>query len=195
MPMSYFLALTGSLAGSIIVALASIWAVRVQGEEQRKNREQRIAGEVEGFLSALKNEIQTIWDEYQKTHGERLQELEESEHFYGLILEVGHRYLTVYEKNADLLGRVRDDDLRKSIVQTYTQMKKLIDTHRVNNSLIKELRGLINQKPTVHDASGSEQLESRIESIKEDLTQHMKGLKSEHEKTQDYVGALLGQLH
>lgn len=194
MPVSYLLALAGSLAGSIIVALASIWAVRVQGEEQRKNREQRIAGEVEGFLSALKNEIQTIWDEYQQTHGVRLQELKESEEFYGLILEVGHRYLTVYEENADLLGRVRDDDLRKNIVQTYTQMKKLIDTHRVNNNLLKELRGLINQKPSVHSSSGTGQLESRIKSLKEDLIQHMTVLKQEHQKTQNHVASLLGQL-
>jgi hypothetical protein len=47
-------------------------------------------------------------------------------------------FLVVYNGNTFLLGRIKDNDLRKSIIKTYTLSKGMVDSFRMNNDLIQK---------------------------------------------------------
>jgi len=53
---------------------------------------------------------------------------------------ISENYFTVFESNAGLIGKIKNDDLRETIVETYTQVKGMIDSFKMNNYFILEVR-------------------------------------------------------
>jgi hypothetical protein len=51
---------------------------------------------------------------------------------------VGFDYFTIFHSNAFLIGRIDNVELRRLMVQTYTHAKGLIDSYRLNNSMLEK---------------------------------------------------------
>lgn len=51
-------------------------------------------------------------------------------------------YMTVFNANADQIGRISNPKLRKLILQTYVSTKSLLDTYKMNNLYLGQVTSL-----------------------------------------------------
>ncbi len=54
--------------------------------------------------------------------------------YYPLVSD----FFTIYNGNSFLIGRIKDNDLRKQIIKTYTLAKGMVDSFRLNNDLVSK---------------------------------------------------------
>jgi hypothetical protein len=52
---------------------------------------------------------------------------------------ISQNYFVVYEKNVQLIGKIKDDILGSTIIECYTMMKGLLDSFALNNGLVAKL--------------------------------------------------------
>jgi hypothetical protein len=58
------------------------------------------------------------------------------------VSSVSQDYFTVYHANAALVMQIEDDELRRTIIQTYTRAKSVLDTFRINQIYLERLHYL-----------------------------------------------------
>ena len=80
-----------------------------------------------GILQAIHDEIETLWDNYMDGIGHHTEALADGQPL-NIYYPVTQEYFTVYNTNAFFIGRIRDHDLRKLIVSTYSKARGLIDS-------------------------------------------------------------------
>jgi hypothetical protein len=122
-------ALIGSTVALVTVYLSHRWEVSKQKEQDART--------LMGLLQAVHDEIETLWDLYMEGIGHRLEELPNGQAL-STYYPVTQEYFTVYNTNAFFIGRIRDNDLRKLIVSTYSKARGLIDSYRLNNDLVQK---------------------------------------------------------
>jgi hypothetical protein len=123
----------GALIGSALTLIAAYfshrWAVSKQAEKD--------AQMLMGVLQAVHDEIETLWDIYMDGIGHQLEALPNGQAL-NTYDPVTQEYFTVYNTNAFFIGRIRDNDLRKLIVSTYSKARGLIDSYRLNNDFVRK---------------------------------------------------------
>lgn len=92
--------------------------------------------EIFNFIQALHDEIEALWDVYMSKIGNKLESLLENEPLL-FIWAAGLGYFTIYDSNAFMISKIKDNDLRKEIVTAYTKAKGLIESYRLNNFLVE----------------------------------------------------------
>ena len=130
-------ALVGSLIGGIFVLIGT-WITAYCDRQKKKDESQQL---LKSTLSAISTELEILYERYQNTAGLQLNELSSgsSLDFYYSFTE---NYLTVFENNARLLGHLKDDELRKSIIRTYIDIKALIDGLKLNSTMLSNYDSL-----------------------------------------------------
>ena len=131
----------GGVAGAVIGAIITGWftirAVRQTHQNDLEKQEINEEQLIKSILQALYDEIDTLWNMYNNRVGIKLEALPEKTIFH-LIYPVTQEYFTVYNGNSFLIGRIKDHDLRKAIITTYTRAKGLLDSFRMNNDLLQK---------------------------------------------------------
>ncbi len=129
----FIVAASGAIVGGLFV-LAGMFLEHlfIKRDSERKEREHLV-----GLLQALHDEIETLWETYMESVGSQVENLsvEQGFHFYWPLSQ---DYFTVYSANAFFISKIKDPELRKKIVTTYTKARGLIDTFRMNNDLLQK---------------------------------------------------------
>lgn len=123
----------GALVGSALTLFAAYLSYRWELSKQKEQDAQTLMG----VLQAIHDEIETLWDLYMDGIGHELEALPNSQGLR-IYYPVTQEYFTIYTSNALFIGRIRDNDLRKLIVSTYSKARGLIDSYRLNNDLLQK---------------------------------------------------------
>jgi len=130
--------------------------------DTRRSREN-----VRGFLLGVQAEVQALRRAYEREFLEAVMLLEPGKAFEYTYPIYG-QYLTVFESGAHMLGQVPDSELRTDIIELYTKIRGLIDTHLYNNELL-EKRHQIGQEPGMLQAIENNTKMARYTAAQADL--------------------------
>lgn len=124
-----------AVIGGLIAGFFSILATIMAFKNQRTQVDEGEKVIINSLLQAIHDEIETVYERYQETMGARLESLAENEalnFYYPLVSD----FFSVYNGNTFLIGRIKNNDLRKQIIKTYTLSKGMADSFRLNNELV-----------------------------------------------------------
>ena len=130
---SFLSAGLGAFIGSALTLVGVYWSHRLEVQRQEKKE----ADQLIGLLQSFHDEIETIWESYHGNAGAQIEALEDG-HPFLMYWPITQDYFTVYNANAFFIGRIKDHDLRKAIIATYTKARGLIDTFRMNNDFVQK---------------------------------------------------------
>lgn len=134
---NFFSAIAGAIVGGSIAGFFSLKATQKSHQNELDKAKESEEKLISGFLQAIHDEIETVYDRYQESMGARLESLDDGNaltFYYPLVSD----FFTVYNGNSFLLGRISGNDLRKQIIKTYTVSKGLVDSFRMNNDLVSK---------------------------------------------------------
>lgn len=132
---TFLSAISGAVVGGGLTGFFTLLATKKSFDHQliqTKESEERL---VTAILQSIHDEIETLMERYQEAMGAQIETLAEGEalaFYYPLISD----FFTVYNGNSSVIGRIRNNDLRKQIIKTYTLAKGLVDSYRLNNDLV-----------------------------------------------------------
>ena len=175
----------GALIGSALTLIATVVAHNLERKKQ-KQEENRL---IFGFLQSVHDEIETLWDTYIEkvgSHVEALQPGQPFEYYWPITQE----YFTVYNNNAFLIGRIKDHDLRKLIVSTYSKARGLIDSYRLNNELVHKYEQAVLLHQETNQAVHASHVNARLQA----LVTYATSLKQSHMEVKSQVQELLREL-
>lgn len=176
----------GALIGSVLTLVGVYWAHLLEKEEAARKDAERI----HGLLQAFHSEIETLWRVYQASAGAWLEALPNDEPML-MYWPLTQDYLTIYNTHAPFIGRIKNHELRKQIIATYTKIRGLIDSFRMNNDLVQkweyahsifqETRGSVHEsnakaryQALVDYAVSLKKLHLELESMVSELLQHLR---------------------
>src|SRR5260370_8296487 len=96
---------------------------------QRRKRDQKKL--IHALMQGLHDEIAGLLDFARTNSVQPIEAVPDGKHYEGLFT-ASQDYFTVYHANAELVMQIDDAPLRRSIIQTYTRAKWLLDTIRLN---------------------------------------------------------------
>ena len=130
--------LIGALAGGLITGGFSIYAINRTETFAKSSAAENEAGLVRSLLHAIHDELEVVFERYRRHVAPQVEALQPNTPF-ALFFPVNNDYFTVFNGNAHLVGKIKDHDLRRSLVRTYVLAKGLVDTFRMNNHMLAEL--------------------------------------------------------
>ncbi len=72
--------------------------------------------------------VESSWEEYKKKKSK----------FFARIVPISRDYSTTYNSNVNLIGQIKNSNLRRKIVETYMVLRVLVDTYAINNKLLNK---------------------------------------------------------
>jgi hypothetical protein len=171
-----------AIVGGLIAGACTITAIIVQHRNDMEREILHDAILIEGFVQAALAEIATLWESYQGLAGKRLELLERGKPFLYIYPMTGD-YFSVYTANAFFIGRIKDERLRKAIVETYTRARWLIDSYKINNDMVQRL----NQLDLMRQESDSKELTHMMWEQEQALIKYMPKLVEMHKLTKTSV--------
>jgi len=172
----------GALVGSAIALGATYLAHGLQAKQRSADNSELL----QGVLQAIHDEVETLWATYQENMGLRLEALDDGQPLHG-FWPVTHDYFPIYTSNSHLIGRIKDHELRKLIVSTYTLARGLIDSFRLNNDFVQKYELAY----WVYQETQSLPHKTCADSSHAVLVQYAVGLKGLHEKVKIQISELL----
>lgn len=88
------------------------------------------------MLWAIHAEITEVADHYFHSVGNKLEQEKHRNSPFERYMVAEQHYFTMYECTAATLGRLQDRQLLLSIMRTYMVFKRVIDVHRIQQSII-----------------------------------------------------------
>lgn len=179
-------ALVGGAVAGYFALLGVKRAISADREIQRVAEEK----EIQGVLTALYHEIETLWERCMDTAGRQLESLNQGE-MLNMFYPVFQDYFTFFHANAAIIGRIPNSSLRKSIVATYTKGKGLNDSYKMNNAMLEDFNKLAAQG----DYIAADGVHLRIlQEQGQILVQYASAIREAHDDVKDNVAALLKSL-
>lgn len=140
-------------------------------------------------MQAIHDELETIFDRYHETIGNRIESLPEG----GALIfyyPVVNDYFTVYNGNSFLIGRVKNNDLRKSIIKTYTLGKGMMDSLRMNNEILQK----VEHWESIHAETQLPIHQEKAKHYYMSLVEYAKSIKKQHLDLKDNLKSTLRAL-
>lgn len=179
-------ALIGAIVGGFFTLKATDKAIREENAKEIRRDDK----EVQNLLDALGVEISALWDFHMRRLGGTIEQLPDGqalEIYYPLTQD----YFTIYNSNAVSIGRIKDSELRKSIVVTYNKCKKVVDGFKYNNEMVREYRDSVSRaKVTFSDGFTDGYVDAKLK----DLIGYAKIIKEDHYELKSYIEQLLALL-
>ncbi|MFM0000191.1 hypothetical protein PQR57_04085 [Paraburkholderia dipogonis] len=147
---SEWISAIAGLAGAVIGGLCTLMGVKKQLAAGTADQKRREASHHRAILQALHDELETVAEVYKSSIGNQIGALPKGQPFF-YFWPVSSEYFGIYHSNAVFIGHLKDNDLRKALVQTYTYAKALIDSFRLNNAFVEKHQQaalITNQAPT-----------------------------------------------
>ena len=129
-------ALGAAIAGGLLVGHFQKKAVQQEHQNAMDRQESEEKTQVHSFLEGIHGEIECLWNFYQQRVGTLLENLNPGDPFL-VYFFANKDYFPVFTSNAHLLGKIKDSGLRRTIIQTYTAAKGLLDTYSTNNYFLQ----------------------------------------------------------
>ncbi|HHH0266141.1 TPA: hypothetical protein ACPZMZ_001868 [Yersinia enterocolitica] len=129
--------MNGTIMRDTYTGYYSFQATKEAHQNQKKVADDNEKLIIKSLLQAVHDELETVFDRYQETMGSKIESLEKNTPlmmYYPLVSD----FFTVYNGNSFLIGRIKDNDLRKSIIKTYTLAKGIVDSFRMNNDILQK---------------------------------------------------------
>lgn len=136
--------LGGALVGGLVTLLVGLSAVSAQKTRDADAE----AAQIRATLQAIRDEVDVLTEVHMASAGAMIDAASVAAPIE-LLYPVSAQYFTAFEANADKVGRVADDELRRQITRTYIHFKALFDTIRLNNHFVERLESA----EAVHRAS------------------------------------------
>ncbi|NMG32059.1 hypothetical protein [Aromatoleum evansii] len=169
-------ALLSSAVGALIGSALTLAGVYYSHWLQKRQNAQKDAEHLLGLLQGIHDEIETLWESYTSSVGAHSEALQDSIPLM-VFWPITQDYFTIYNTNAFFIGKIRDHDLRKCIVATYSKARGLIDTYRLNNELLQkfEYATLLAQESqtTVHEANAQARYQVLVEYASQVKVRHI----------------------
>ena len=127
----------GAVIGGVITGGFTLYGIWRSEKFARSSSSANEAELVTALLQAIHDELEVVFDRYRAQAAPLVEALGDNEPFL-VYFPIASDYFTVFNGNAHLIGRVRDHDLRRSIVRTYVVSKGLVDSFRMNNHMLME---------------------------------------------------------
>lgn len=175
----------GALVGSALT-LAGAWLAHHLGKNEANRKDDE---HILGLLQAIHDEVEALWESYIATAGAQIEALQD-EHPVLMYWPLTQDYFTIYNTNALSIGKIKDHDLRKQIVATYTRARGLVDSFRMNNELLQKWE----HTHLLFQESQSELHKMRAQAHYESLTQYAASLKKTHLDLKSMAAELLRSL-
>lgn len=175
-------ALIGALVGGYFTLKATDKAIREENAKETRREDK----EVQNLLDALGVELSALWDFHMRRLGGTVEGLPADEPldvYYPLTQD----YFTIYNSNAISIGRIKDAELRKSIVVTYNKCKKVVDGFKYNNEMVREYRDCVSKAKDANDKTSDVYVEAKLK----DLVAYAKLIKEDHYELKGYIAELL----
>lgn len=134
-------AFVSSIAGGLLGGLFTYLGVRLTINHEKQKNLAAEKSEVNAFCKAIYAELDSILSRYLFSIGDQIGKHRTDQPFL-FFYSVGEEYFTVFNSNAHLLGKVEDDELRSRIVRIYTFTKGHLDSLRMNNAMLAEVKAL-----------------------------------------------------
>jgi hypothetical protein len=175
----------GAFIGSVLTLAATFIAHYLERNKSLENDKKMILG----FLQGVHDELETLWDLYNYRIGAMVESLRNDQalEFYWPISQ---DYFTIYVQNAHLIGQIKENDLRKQIVLTYTQARGLVDSHRMNNELLHKYE----QLALLHQETNDEIHLQQAQASYNVMVEYGASLKESRAKLKESMDALLRSL-
>jgi hypothetical protein len=179
----------GGLIAGGLTGYFSVRAVKISHRNTLELQNQNQKKLIKGFLQAIHDEIETLWELYQIGIGMQLETLPDGEalRFY---YPVTQDYFTVYNSNGFLIGHIEDADLRRLIVQVYSMARGLIDSYKMNNEVLGKLEYWENLYYHNKDPFYGQSALSLLTAMQE----YAKKIKKRHTELKDLIEKLLRHL-
>ena len=138
-------AISGLIVG--IFALIGVFLSYIVQNRRDRDRQQEI---IHGVQQAIYEELNSIYEELNSPSIEHSwKEFEEKKvTFYYNVLPVSQNYSIIYSSNANLIGQIKNSDLRREIVKTYNLLEDLMETYRENNKVVNQYTEALNTGKT-----------------------------------------------
>ena len=127
----FIIGLIGALLGGFFTLLGTLVAQFLENRREI-SKEKR---ELKGVLQAFHTELQTLWERYLSTAGQKVEDLSPGNPLL-MYWPITQDYFTIYSTNARKIGEIEDPRLRKLLVTAYIRSRGLIDSFRMNNAPI-----------------------------------------------------------
>ncbi|MFM0051753.1 hypothetical protein [Caballeronia grimmiae] len=123
--------------GSVGAIVVAIWILYRQHEQDREAERQ----EVRAFVSAVREELATMWAMYELDMRTFLKDVKPGE-YLDVIFPGTPDVFTIYNNASAQVGRVPDLEIRQLIVIVYAQAKSLVSAFQLNNFLVQRYHNL-----------------------------------------------------
>ncbi|BEN51567.1 MULTISPECIES: hypothetical protein [Serratia] len=186
---TFLTTLLGAVVGGGIAGYFSSKATKESHQHQKKISEDNEKLIISSLLQAIHDELETIFDRYHETIGNRIESLPEG----GALIfyyPVVNDYFTVYNGNSFLIGRVKNNDLRKSIIKTYTLGKGMMDSLRMNNEILQK----VEHWESIHAETQLPIHQEKAKHYYMSLVEYAKSIKKQHLDLKDNLKSTLRAL-
>jgi hypothetical protein len=116
-----------SLIGGLLPLSAIVLTNTLQLRDRKRTQEQLI----QALLQGLHDEIRGLLEMFATSSVRPIDTLPEGKPYEGLFA-ASQDYFTVYHANVAVIMQIPDMNLRRSIIQTYTRAKAMLDTVNIN---------------------------------------------------------------
>ncbi len=175
----------GALIGSALTLAGALLAHHLEKKEANLKDGEHILG----LLQAIHDEIETLWESYLASAGAQIEALQDSNPML-MYWPLTQDYFTIYNTNSFFIGKIKDHDLRKQIVATYTRARGLVDSFRMNNDLLQKWE----HAHLLFQESQNELHKMHAQARYQSLTQYAASLKKTHLELKGMVAELLRRL-
>lgn len=166
------------LVGALIGGAATFAVGWLASSSQRRRDAKAEAGEIRATLQAIRGEVHALIEAHldEKAGGALIASFKEGAPIT-LYYPLSDHYFTVFETNADKLGKVTDDVLRQEIITTYVFLKSLVDTIRLNNHFTEKFEMAVVAKRRSPESAAFDTEEAMY---RQQLVDYAPGLKAAH---------------
>ncbi|WP_368192626.1 hypothetical protein [Aeromonas sp. s8] len=133
--------LVGAVIGGWMTRNATINATNIANEHQRQLAKDAEDTLLTGFIWSIHDEIESLFRRYNETVGIMLRDTPEGE-MLPIKYRAEHDYFSVYHSNSELIGKVRDHELRSDIIYAYTMAKSILDSYSIYWELMTTYEGV-----------------------------------------------------
>ena len=150
--MNYLLYFFANNSGSLIVGIftstAAVLGVCLANYSNSKAENNRIKTETKAFLRAILTELNILWKVYEE-EGDPLGKFLENSSVQPQVREFiipSDIYFIIYQSNADSLGKIKNDELRKLIVSVYLHIYEMYNSFKSYIKLLSNGNIIIRQQ-------------------------------------------------
>ena len=122
-----------SLIVGIFTLIGAVLGICLTNYYNSKAENNRIKTETKAFLQAICTELNILWKVYDDEKDSIGKFLENNGRFQGdieIIIPAPEIYFIIYKSNANLLGKIKNDELRKLIVSVYLHINEMCNSFK-----------------------------------------------------------------